>query len=98
MEKHTEESREDGGWVSVMPPLPARDSRDYKGGGTGTGLRPAPKGFDVDSPAGYLNWWFIQISIPNLLLIVGMVVVFILALVAPFPHATEEIGQESRSD
>lgn len=52
----------------------------------------------MDSPAGYLNWWFIQISIPNLLVIVGMVVVFILALVAPFPHATDEIGQESRGD
>jgi len=48
----------------------------------------------VDSPAGYLNWWFVQISIPNLLLIVGMVVVFAIALVAPFPHPADEIGPE----
>jgi hypothetical protein len=34
----------------------------------------------------------VQFSIPNLLLIVGMVVVFLLALVAPFPHPTDEIG------
>jgi hypothetical protein len=53
---------------------------------------------DVDSPAGYFSWWFIQISIPNLLLIVGMVVVFILALVTPFPHPTDEIGHGSRGD
>jgi hypothetical protein len=53
---------------------------------------------DVDSPAGYLNWWFIQISIPNLLLIVGMVVIFILALVAPFPHPTDEVGHRGRGD
>lgn len=53
---------------------------------------------DVDSPAGYLDWWFVQLSIPNLLLIVGMVVVFLLALVAPFPHPTDEIGPESPSD
>jgi hypothetical protein len=52
----------------------------------------------VDSPAGYLNWWFIQISIPNLLLIVGMVVVFLLAVVVPFPHPADETGPERPGD
>jgi len=49
----------------------------------------------VDNPAGYLDWWFIQISIPNLLLIFGMIVVFLLAMVVPFPHPRAEIGPES---
>ncbi len=43
----------------------------------------------MDSPASYLNWNFILISIPNVIVIVGMVVVFILALVAPFPSHAE---------
>ena len=41
----------------------------------------------MDAPATYLSWGFILISIPNLLMIIGMIVLFIVALVAPFPHA-----------
>jgi hypothetical protein len=40
----------------------------------------------MDSPASYFDWGFINISIPNLLVIVGMIVLFAVALVAPFPH------------
>jgi hypothetical protein len=40
----------------------------------------------VDSPAGYLHWNFILISIPNLLVIGLMVVLFALAVVVPFRH------------
>jgi hypothetical protein len=40
----------------------------------------------VDAPATYLSWGFILISIPNLLMIIGMIVVFIAALIVPFPH------------
>jgi hypothetical protein len=40
----------------------------------------------VDSPASYLDWGFIHISIPNLAVIVFMIVLFAIALVAPFPH------------
>jgi hypothetical protein len=50
----------------------------------------------VDSPATYLSWGFILISIPNLLMIVGMILLFIVALVAPFPHGSEEPGAEER--
>jgi hypothetical protein len=39
----------------------------------------------LDSPATYLNWNFILISIPNLLMIGGMIVLFIAALIVPFP-------------
>ena len=43
----------------------------------------------MDSPATYLSWNFILISIPNVLMIIGMVVVFVIALVAPFPSHDE---------
>jgi hypothetical protein len=45
----------------------------------------------MDAPANYVQFAFIVISVPNLLVIIGMVAVFILALVAPFPghHATD---------
>jgi hypothetical protein len=40
----------------------------------------------MDSPTPYFHWGFILISLPNLLVIAGMVVLFGVALVAPFPH------------
>jgi len=40
----------------------------------------------LDSPTTYFHWGFILISMPNLLVIIGMVVLFAIALVAPFPH------------
>jgi hypothetical protein len=43
----------------------------------------------MDSPATYLHWGFILISVPNLLIILGMIVLFGVALVAPFPHGGE---------
>jgi hypothetical protein len=43
----------------------------------------------MDSPATYLHWGFILISVPNLLVIVAMIVLFAIALVAPFPHHDE---------
>lgn len=40
----------------------------------------------MDSSATYLHWGFILISWPNLLVILGMIVLFAIALIAPFPH------------
>jgi hypothetical protein len=40
----------------------------------------------MNNPAAYLHWGFIVISVPNLILIAGMVVVFVAALVLPFPR------------
>jgi hypothetical protein len=40
----------------------------------------------MDSPTNYFHWGFILISLPNLLVIAGMVVLFAVALVLPFPH------------
>jgi hypothetical protein len=51
----------------------------------------------LDGQATYLSWSFIQLSIPNLVVIIGMVVIFVLALVAPFPsHAVIEGSEESK--
>ena len=40
----------------------------------------------MDSPTTYFHWGFIVISLPNLLVIAGMIVLFAVALVVPFPH------------
>ena len=40
----------------------------------------------MDNPAGYLHLGFIVISLPNLALIAAMVVVFVIALLVPFPR------------
>jgi hypothetical protein len=48
----------------------------------------------MDSPTTYFQWQFILISLPNLLVIIGMVILFAIALVAPFPHG--ERGSDGR--
>jgi hypothetical protein len=40
----------------------------------------------MDTPAQYFVWGFINISYPNLIVIGVMIVLFAVALVAPFPH------------
>ena len=40
----------------------------------------------LDTTGHYLHWGVIQISVANLVVIVTMVVVFVLALVLPFPN------------
>ena len=39
----------------------------------------------MDAPAHIFHWGFIQLSGPNLIVIGLMIVVFVLALVVPFP-------------
>jgi hypothetical protein len=48
----------------------------------------------------YVHWGVIQISLTNLLIIVGMVVVFVLALLLPFPKGKQgsDTGAESSDD
>jgi hypothetical protein len=42
----------------------------------------------MDAPAPYFQWGFIQISLPNLVVIGVMLLLFVLALLLPFPaHA-----------
>ena len=40
---------------------------------------------DLNSPGYYIHWGFVQISLANLIVILLMVVVFVVALFAPFP-------------
>jgi hypothetical protein len=43
----------------------------------------------MDTPATYVHWLFVDISVPNLLLILLMIVVFAMALLLPFPRHKE---------
>ena len=40
---------------------------------------------NLNTNGHYIHWGFVQISLANFLVIVAMIVVFILALVIPFP-------------
>ena len=42
----------------------------------------------------YIHWGVISISVTNLLIILGMVVLFVLALVLPFPGTAEEPDEQ----
>jgi len=41
--------------------------------------------FDLNHHASYVHWHFFQMSVSNLLVIVAMIVVFAVAILAPFP-------------
>ena len=38
----------------------------------------------------YLHWGVVQISLTNFLIIVGMIVLFVVALLAPFPGGRDQ--------
>lgn len=62
---------------------------------TGYGWSQSQRGGNrVDNPAAYLHLGFVVISLPNLALIAGMVAIFVVALVAPFPGARGRRGGE----
>jgi len=44
-----------------------------------------PAVFNLNGPAHYVNWHFFHMSVANVVVIVLMIVVFILAIVIPFP-------------
>jgi len=46
----------------------------------------------MDAPAPYVHWGFILISVPNLVLIGVMLLLFVVALVAPFPGHSRKRG------
>ncbi len=49
----------------------------------------------ASSPSGsYIHWGVINISVTNLAIIGAMLLVFVLALVLPFPHG----GHDDRTD
>ena len=48
---------------------------------------------NLNGQGHYIHWGFIQISLANLLVIVAMVVVFVLAIVLPFPRRKDDDGR-----
>lgn len=48
------------------------------------------KGACMDQVPSYIQWGILQISVPNLIVIGLMVLVFALALVIPYPHVRSE--------
>ena len=38
----------------------------------------------------YLDWGVISVSVTNLSIIIAMIVVFVLAILLPFPHARQD--------
>lgn len=45
--------------------------------------------FDLNHHASYVHWHFFSMSVSNLLLIVAILVVFVVAIIAPFPGDRE---------
>lgn len=41
--------------------------------------------FHFDGPGPYLHWGFLQISWANVIVVLLMLIVFVVALLAPFP-------------
>ena len=52
-------------------------------------------GAALDNPATYLEWGWLSISIPNLIVIVVMLVIFVLAILLPFPGGQSKEGENS---
>jgi len=44
----------------------------------------------VSDPATYVGWGWLSISIPNLIVILVMFVLFVLAIVLPFPKGRDK--------
>ncbi len=51
-------------------------------------------GAALDNPATYLEWGWLSISIPNLIVIVVMLVIFVLAILLPFPGGQSKEGEK----
>ena len=43
--------------------------------------------FNLNDPAHVVHWHFFQMSVSNIVVIVAMLVVFVLAILLPFPGA-----------
>jgi hypothetical protein len=51
--------------------------------------------FNLSHPAHVVHWHFIQLSVSNLIVIALTLVVFVLALVLPFPGSRRRAGRSS---
>jgi hypothetical protein len=48
---------------------------------------------DLNGHAGYLHWHFISLSVPNLIVILVMLIVFVAAIMLPFPGHTDRSSE-----
>jgi hypothetical protein len=46
--------------------------------------------FDLNGSGHYLHWGFVQISVANAVVILSMIVVFVLAILLPFPQGRRQ--------
>jgi hypothetical protein len=44
----------------------------------------------MNDPSTYLSWGWLSISVPNLIVIVAMVVLFVAAIALPFPKDRDQ--------
>jgi hypothetical protein len=51
--------------------------------------------FDLNNPAHTVDWHFIHLSVANVIVIGLMLVVFVLALLLPFPGASRMRGGDA---
>jgi len=51
--------------------------------------------FNLNHPAHTVDWNFIHLSVANVVVITLMIIVFVLALVLPFPGASNRRGGSS---
>ena len=49
----------------------------------------------ADSAGRYVTWGVIQISVTNLVIIAAMIVLFVLAILLPFPHGRDDESGET---
>lgn len=70
---------------NAMPHGDHRASSDFLFGEFRVGASEDERTNRMNEPAPYFHWGFILISLPNLVLIGVMVLIFIVALLAPFP-------------
>jgi len=50
--------------------------------------------FNLNHHAGYVHWHFFQMSWPNLIVIITMLVVFALAIALPFPRSHQPAEEQ----
>lgn len=48
--------------------------------------------FNLNGRAGFVHWHFIQLSWPNVIVLLLMLAVFVVALFAPFPGSSRRSG------
>jgi hypothetical protein len=52
----------------------------------------------LSRPAYFLHWGVVQISLANFLVIIAMIILFVLALVIPFPHGRRADDERKDDD